>query len=199
MGLGDIIKTITHKKIASEVSPVTCGDFNANHDIVNLSGYILVEEKNLDAGTTTCTFSGLDGDVDEEYLLETNVNMVRTGAYTNLVLQFNNQATTYNSSSRESLNGTTSTINVAFLYIASTGNSLNGISKGRATLFVKSGTVRQILTTFISSRIGYVANVVGAGDWANTSDNITSITLLASDSGSFSGKIRLWKRIPVEV
>jgi len=200
MALSPSDNLITHKKVSSEVSPVNCGDWNANHDIKNLMGYILVEERVLPAGTTSTTFSNLDGDTDEEYLIETDIIMARTGVYTNLILRPNGDTnSTYNGVVAETLNNVNSAINAAFIWIASTGNSQDGSVNGECKLYAKSGKIRHVIGEFVCSRGTYLSNDRLAGNWSNTTDNITSIVLLASDSGSFSGTIRLWKKIPVEV
>jgi len=40
------------------------------HKITNMLGYELVEEKSVPAGSTQIVFTGLNGDEDEEYLIE---------------------------------------------------------------------------------------------------------------------------------
>ncbi len=68
---------INHAKEASIDNKFGITDLNADHKITKMLGYELVEEKILPAGTTSCTFSNLDGDTDEEYLLEDIWNFLR--------------------------------------------------------------------------------------------------------------------------
>jgi len=200
MALSPSDNLITHKKVSSEVSPVNCGDWNANHDIKNLMGYILVEEKNLPAGTTTCTFDGLDGDVDEEYIIEGQIttanalnpeismrinndsgnNYIRTGFYQDDA-QFNGEHIT-TSSFRLSIVPTTSITHQVFT----------------AKILARTGFMRCIDLKSVGDNTSTTKRMsINLGKWTNTVDNITSITCLCSTT--FSGTIRLWKRIPVEV
>lgn len=200
MGLGDIINTITHKKVASEVNPVNCGDWNNNHDIVNLSGYVLVEEKILPAGSTILTFSGLDGDTDEEYLIEYDLNS--GDGKSQLLYPNNDTGANYAGMVSYGWRGGVGAGNLTVPQIDFFENQATTSCKGICIVNTKSGKYRLINCNYViygpySSLPVEQHRII---QWKNTIDNITSIVIAHQDADhGFSGTIRLWKRIPVEV
>ncbi len=174
-------------------------DYASSHVITNMLGYELVEEKDLPAGTTTCVFTGLDGDVDEEYLLEGQIttasalnpeismrinddsgnNYIRTGFYQDDA-EFHGEHTT-TSSFRLSIVPTTSITHHVFT----------------AKVLAKTGFMRCIDLKSVGDNTSTTKRMtINLGKWTNTVDNIISITCLCSTT--FSGKIRLWKKIPID-
>jgi hypothetical protein len=200
MALSPSDNLITHKKVSSEVSPVNCGDWNANHDIKNLMGYILVEERGLPAGTTTTTFSNLDGDTDEEYLLEYIVTINCTDTDGVIFVRPNNLNSGYNCMGERWWDTTGDPVKWT-TYFAFSRHGLTGqtlYQSGKCILQVKSGMVRFFKGRSICNGPTETLMTLSGGILANTTDNITNL-VVGFDKGSFSGTIRLWKRIPVEV
>jgi len=200
MALSPSDNLITHKKVSSEVSPVNCGDWNANHDIKNLMGYILIEERVLPAGTTSTTFSGLDGDIDEEYLIEGNIDLIPVSAASFVYLRPNGISSGYKGSRYGSYSGTTAVgtadITAGLLLTFSPVveacycciNSVLKCNPGRYKLLHSRDTVYGATRTG-----GSISNSA-----LPSSENFDNLVIVCS-TGSFSGTIRLWKKIPVEV
>lgn len=164
-----------------------------------LLGYELVEEKNLPAGTTTCTFDGLDGDVDEEYLIEFNVtstitikdkvfgilpNGITTNLFTNIFRNWDS------GTGRVSVNTLLGVINHGEV-----GETLYQI--GEMKLFAKTGKPRLGYSRVVSLSPSTTMNGISSFRWKDSETKITNLVFL-HEGGSFSGTVRLWKKIPIE-
>ncbi len=161
-----------------------------------LLGYELVEEKNLPAGTTTYTFDGLDGDVDEEYLIEFNITSTITkqdkvlgilpnGITTNLVTNiFRNWEGGQGSLSVNTLLGV--------INHGEVGNTLYQI--GEMKLFAKTGKPRLGYSRVVSLGPSNVMNGMSSFRWKDSVTKITNLVFV-HEGGSFSGTVRLWKKI----
>jgi len=200
MALSPSDNLITHKKVSSEVSPVNCGDWNANHEIKNLMGYILIEERVLPAGTTSTTFSNLDGDTDEEYLIEFNVLISNPSFPYNLYLLPNGLSTNLRSVigyfySTPGTGNKAYTDKVPLAYDNTSANPL--YVRGRCTVENLPNGYKSFIGESSIDSSAEVNRGIFSSLLSNTT-NLTSITCTGT-SGSFSGTIRLWKKIPVEV
>lgn len=164
-----------------------------------LLGYELVEEKNLPAGTTTCTFDGLDGDVDEEYLIEFNVTCTIAIQDKSIGI-FPNGVTTNLMSSiirnwesgqdRRSIN-----TSLCLIYHGLVGDTL--YQNGEMKLFAKTGRPRLGYGRMASSAATGVMNATSSCRWNDSETKITNL-VFRHEGGSFSGTIRLWKKIRLE-
>jgi len=190
---------INHAKEASVDNKFGIADLNADHKITNMLGYELVEEKDLPAGTTTCTFSNLDGDSDVEYLLEGDISIIANGADRLIYLYPNNVSSGF-SGSRHHIyqSGSIGYESLSTFYVVANGWNSDSNNHFDCKILAKTGVMR----LFKSETIDAIPNHNGGQTincvWSDTITNITSLVLLITSGGSFSGKIRLWKRIPIE-
>lgn len=164
-----------------------------------LLGYELVEEKNLPAGTTTYTFDGLDGDVDDEYLIEFNITSTITkndkvfgilpnGITTNLVT--NIFRVWEGGTGRMSVNTLLGVINHG-----NVGQTL--YQSGEMKLFAKTGKPRGGYSHVVSLSPSDTMNGMSSFRWNDSVTKITNLVFL-HEGGSFSGTVRLWKKIQLE-
>lgn len=192
---------ITHKHVCNPDNPVDGDGWNDKHIITPLLyGYELVEEKTISLGTTSVIFTGLNGDVDEEYLLTGDI--VLTSDFPSLMLVPNNDTGgTYVGTSFYSLNpSATGAATTTHIRVCQSNNSATTYVKFEGKFYPKTGAYRQALFNATHALSGRSLVTINGGHWANTTDNITSIVLVrTSATGSFSGKIQLWKRIKPEV
>jgi hypothetical protein len=198
---------ITHNHEATPIDKVGCAEWNDEHKIVNMFGYELVEQKDLPAGTTTSTFSGLDGNVDEEYLLETDVNIVGSvGAESEILLRPNNHTAGDAAGNHYSqFEGELYTLaessarwpNVrAYIVVATTVGSVATQCKSNIKIYPPTGKNRLGMGQMVAETTTYLTSLNTNFSWRNTSENITSLVIIISKQ-SFSGTIRLWRRIPI--
>lgn len=191
--------SITHPKVASDINPVTCGDFNAEHVVKNLYGYELVEEKNVSAGTTSVTFENLDGDLVKEYLLEYELSAIASTSNFIGKLIFNDIDTdTYDCQEMYQVEGNSGTGRWNRLWpILSTYNENLLYSYGTFKVLAESGKYRLCDGRIVRKSTNHLCQSTLQGYWSNTVDNITKMSLIFAFG--VQGTIRLWKRIPVEV
>jgi hypothetical protein len=192
----EFISSIPDSEEADLIKPQA--HWNAKHKIKNLLGYELVEEKDLPAGTTTYTFDELDGDTDLEYKFEYDLDVIGSG-FGGIVIKPNNITDDQGGTGFYVYNGghgedNTFTLLPLGWYFYSEDHS----EYGELQIFAKTGRYR---------RFRGAANVpINANNhygfyqllhwWKNTADNITNIVVACRTGGSFSGNIKLWKKIP---
>ena len=187
---------IQHNHYADPTNKVGCDQWNDEHKIVNMLGYELVEEKILPAGTTTTTFSGLNGNEDGEYLIEAELNIEGS---TDTWLWVTPNGITTNQGYDYYMwwnggGGRNSNENAARMFLVRGTGTFCNIN---AKLKPKTGVPRIMHTDSASfkdqsSRTGYIARSY----WSDTTTIITSLVINTSGS-PFNGKIRLWRRIPI--
>lgn len=172
--------------------------WNAKHKPYKLLGYELVEEKNLPAGTTTCTFSGLDGDIDDEYLFEFDLSIIGSG-YTGIALLPNNISTNqsgfwaYHYNGNSGQDASFNWIPFGYYFYAENHDTV-----GSVIIRAKTGLKRRfIIKNYIPVNNGHFGMVDGVFIWNELVTKITSFVLACKTGGSFSGVIRLWKRLPI--
>jgi hypothetical protein len=177
-------------------------NYRENHVITNLLGYELIEEKTLPAGTTTCTFSNLNGDEDVKYFITGEINIVSNGADRYLTLQPNGITTNQTNKYHSSYKDTTAYLEHlvdrggAVLFLTQSGWSSNSFNIFSAEFYVKTGHIRLLKTSssvFVSTTQFMVQTVDSY--WDNSITNIESLTLSLTSGGSMSGTIKLWKVI----
>ncbi len=188
---------IKHDSIADGDPLIDGEDWNANHEISNIKGWELIEEKTLNSGTTTTTFTNLNGNVDLEYLVEYELN-ITSGDNTIVVRPNNDSESNYVGTLLEDYNTTGAVYSKAALVLASTGWNEATFAWGKGLINPVSGRKRSLLNECIRlpNSTSNSAWTKTWGYWTNTTDNITSLSIVAT-SGSFSGKIRLYKKIPL--
>ena len=150
------------------------------------TGWVLVEEKNITSATTSVTFSNLNGDSDVEYEIS---GMLVGGSATiaHLMLRPNGDATATNFKA-EYLQGNSASVTSAALtnwagcWLTGASNAQYGSFKTR--FMAKSGSVRtyQGETMYQAATSSVTLAAMVNGLWANTTSNITSLTLASDNS-----------------
>lgn len=162
-------------------------------------GFVKAWEYTATEAQSSLTISGLNGDVDEEYILESKVVNGYNGACSYLVRPNNDTGTSYG---YQLFDGTDSTASASrgaagFLGLAYAG-ALNNIASGTMRLFAKSGFVRTCLVNQARSiATTVVASILSMGwSWNNTADNITSLVIAAAETGGIGvgSKFILYKK-----
>ena len=147
----------------------------------------LVEEAVLTSAVQSYTFSNLDGDSDEEYLLDFRIRSQHD--YTaNYILRFNgDEGGNYDWQRLMSHSSTTE----SYGYSSDSGirivRQMDGpanILFGQALIFAKSGYLRTVMahSECYWATGGNIWIFYYGGNWRNTEDNITSITLRSTSS-----------------
>ena len=149
----------------------------------------LVEKKTLGAAATTVTFSGLDGDTDGIYYL---------------FFQFD-AANTFNGDIRP--NGTTSNLSIQRSRVSGSSYAGTRISSWQVVQAAagnhfwgayrigadKTGTLSRGIDGLTNrDSAGSAILYTHAGNWSETSTNITSIDIVASVANSFSSGGKFW-------
>jgi hypothetical protein len=147
----------------------------------NLDNYDLVDEVVFENRSTDIVFDNLNGDVDEEYLIEWNNNdslaFRINGDVSNV---YTAQGLTQNGGVLSAINGTAT----ATSFLSSNGSVRLFATSGKDRLFVSSASSP-------TTENGY-DQAEGATWYTNTLDNVTSIT--ATNLSSETGKVSLYKR-----
>jgi len=139
------------------------------------------------ASTNTIAFDGLNGDIDEEYMLE--IYFYTTLSAQQVKLRFNGDAGANYGQQRFYAQSTTTAgagltgqtgINVCF---ASTNQS----AYCRSRIFAKSGKNRMTVTHLTQADTGTTVDSVEqvSGVWNNQAANLTTITLVTTSAGGF--------------
>ncbi|MCD6124988.1 hypothetical protein J7J62_07460 [bacterium] len=161
----------------------------------------LIEEVIFTDSAQTYTFSNLNGNNDEEYLLSFRIrSQLNTSA--NIELRFNNDSESNYDNQRLIINGTTvdaSSWNGNALEIGQQNPTNNFIIFGEAYIFAKSGYCRTLIC-HSNNHDSLMANIKAyryGGHWKNGTDNITSITIRGTYSGILGADtvLRLYKKI----
>ena len=187
---------ITHAKIASPTNRVNIDDFNADHVISGAYGYTLIEEKVLGVGSTQALFENLNGEDEEEYFLEGFI--VLTSDASSLCLYPNSDtAANYVGVVLYGLNpSSTGASNTTALRLGQINNTAITQLRFTASFYPKSGFLRQFESHCSHALAGRSLITHNSGHWTNIVDPVNSLLIkLDGASGSFQGKIRLWKRI----
>ncbi|HLY08147.1 MAG TPA: hypothetical protein VKW04_02465 [Planctomycetota bacterium] len=162
-------------------------EFNLNSSVLFQSaGMVFVAKQTLATGSDSVTFTGLNGDTDEAYVIVGK--HITPSVVIDPVIQFNGDtnANNYGSTILRIFNAQTSTPSFVggggcvFLH----GNSTQSNLTYKIVVHVKSGTYRAGFAD------GSCATQAGANErqcngftWKNNSSNVTSITLHASGGG----------------
>jgi hypothetical protein len=189
---------IKHEKVASIENKVRRADWNDEHKITNMLGYELVEEKDITQGVGSVTFSDLDGDVDEEYMIEGDLAIVCGGGVdTHICVQPNSDTgNNYYTQSNGAYNTTAYLQAQSNMELGMTFWAESGRIRFKGNLYTESGRFRDLDSFFSGKSQSYQFKGWNYAYWVDTTNNITSLDILAN-SGSFTGTIRLWKRIGV--
>jgi hypothetical protein len=163
---------------------------------------VLIESKTIDSGTTNVTFSNLNGNNDELYLISFDLNIVVSSGRRFLRVQPNSDsATNYNS--HRTIFGTANVSDSpdgSYMPICDTDGNYNTKNQGFAYLWAKTGEYRLLMSdsVFTSTAHSNRGTVSWMGNWKNSADNITSLKFIIS-GGSFGGKIKLYKMVDITI
>lgn len=149
----------------------------------------IYEHTVVGSAETAITISDLNGDVDEEYILESKVVNGYNGISTNVMLLNNDSGGNYgfqyvrgiNTATNANRGGSQTGISIT------DHAALGDISIGSVRIFAKSGFVRTAVREMITAISGTTvssAQLFG-NSWNNTADNITSIVLQGGQAGAF--------------
>lgn len=195
---------IKHNMVAGEGPLVDDVAWNDGHIIDGISEGskirlpVLIEEKTIPAGTTSVTFSNLNGDVDGEYLIEGNVILVPTGSDNVINLQPNGDTgANYVGVCIAGLSTTTlGSSSTSALRLVQSNNVATSYGKFSARIYPVTGILRKFESIGSSQLSGRALSHVSSGHWTNTASNITSLVCIVSN-GSFSGTIKLYKMVDI--
>lgn len=175
---------VRHRKIVGETIKGSCADWN---DLHNMATFELIEEK------TTCTFS----DLDEEYYIEGEITLTPNGASAFVYIKPNGASSGYSGNRYGSYSGVTAV-------------ETSDVTSG---LLLTLNPVIEVCESFFTSRLicspnkhkkimgrdTISGNTHSGGSIYNVSlkntDNFNSL-IVDCVNGSYSGKIRLYKKIP---
>jgi hypothetical protein len=170
------------------VSRVTTVDFRLYQipKTANLDNYDLVDEVVFENRSTDIVFDNLDGDVDEEYLIISNLDLIGSEYFE---VHLNSGGGFLSTSNVEqglwNLSGS--------IQAGGGASSRDGILiNGHGRFFVKSGKDRLINVSYNRNQaVGYVQNEITTWN-SNQLDNVDGITLIPQLAPT--GKISLYKR-----
>lgn len=160
----------------------------------------LVENHDFAGAATSYTFSGLDGDTDEVYVLAFRVKKAVAAAM-NLEIQ-PNAATTNQVSSGffAGAGGTSGVLNNATMRVTEDGDATSGnVSEGVVIINAKTGMVRTARCNWVVATASpAVFSADFASVWNETATNITSLVFIANQAngigaGSYARLYRLNK------
>jgi hypothetical protein len=189
IGTGSHIYLFKRMKLGDDFeSGMTVGDLNIQGKL-NAGIFQLVESYVVSgSAVTTKTFTGIDGNIDELYLIE--IRQIAGAANSACWLRLNSDSSTYG---RQNLTGTNATVDAA----RTTSDSAMIISNGQpdvadndvlmasVLLYVKAGNGRTAINTVISEATGTtIEDIMIAGHvYDNTTDNITNLYFLSATDG----------------
>ena len=178
------------------------GDLNVLGDLCAGGYQLIYDSGQLAASASQVNISGLNGNVDREYMLVCNhISGVNTSQ--NLLLSPNGHlAAAYgyqNMSGTDAITGAGRNATLTGLIIGA-NNYINEVGFSKTTLKAKSGTVRTAITSLawgITSTSVTSVSLWGSA-WIDTSANITSLQINPDQAGGIGSKshIMLFRRTP---
>jgi hypothetical protein len=191
----DEINSITFTASTSDAGSGEIYLFRRQKDsIYNASDWVLVEKQNIsaqDMSGTPVIFSNLQGDVDKEYKLESELNGATSE--TSFTVSFNSDTTTTNYIYQD-------LINTGGTLTAATGDGLPKLNETDASSPAFSRLIINAISGDFRSILAFTGGVESPQQyttsnwWENSADEINSITITASNTNAQTGVIRLYKR-----
>ena len=162
---------------------------------------ILIEEKIISSPVNSVTFENLNGDLDEIYYLEAQLNTTNTSANDYVALLPNNITINQTSSHFWDWGGGVSRFNSNKLILFGRYGQQSIKGTARLIFYSKTGT---ILRTSKSQQEAYVGTSIFIGVasslWNDTTTNITSLVIKhTNDSARFTGTIKLYKLVDINL
>ena len=193
---------VTHNSTADGDPLIDGDDWNANHTLTGGGTFRIpkhIETKTLDAGSTTTTFSSLNGDSDVEYLCEFNLTIINGSGGAGLIWKPNNSSSNQDAVQHRYHNtwdGYSGGNVSRLVYQGTTGDTI--YCSGYFIFNAKTGSIR----TWRGHSTGYISSPTlghsNSGVWTDTETNLTSIVILP-EVGTFSGTIRLYKMVDLTI
>ena len=160
----------------------------------------LIEKKTV-SNVATASFSNLDGDTDEIYVIFADVNLQYVSGDTQLMLVPNSSNSNmggleycfYDNAGRGYINQT-----VLQLCRTHNSESIRAIVD-TAVFYAKSGKKRLFKSKWIGKTANYFISADEIEFWANTADNVTRIDISTNNNTTFSGTIKLYKLVDMVV
>lgn len=168
-----------------------------------LSGKTIQHKVFIDSKTVTnvnsVEFDGLNGDEDGIYIIEVTGSVVYLGSVDSyLIVQFNGDTgSNYGSEEHLAYDGNNHNLTqYSNCVIGRSSHSLTTQVRSKTEFNVKTGSTRDYFTTTkLKNNTHRLAGYWG-GEWNNTVDNITSISIKTT-SNTFSGTITLYKLVDI--
>jgi hypothetical protein len=157
---------------------------------------VLVENHDFGSAATNYTFSGLDGNTDEVYLIAYKFIKAVVAGYR---VDIQPNGVTTGQETRGAYNGTagSGTLNSTTIMLATNGTAnTNDTDTGMCWFSVKTGTVRSGRTDIAQAiAAGGIYEISFAFAWSDTGTNITSLGIVCNQaSGIGAGSyVRLYK------
>jgi len=151
------------------------------------------------SAVTSIDITGLEGDTDEQYMLD--VSRVDDGNCANLAVRFNGDTgSNYGYQLLSGSDTTTVAARGATVYLLFGVSGTTGyLSGGNMLIHAKSGYVRTVLCNYTQNVTGTTVDTLRTlgQAWNNTGDEITSINILNSGAGDLGigTSISLYRRI----
>lgn len=194
---------VTHNSTADGDPLIDGDDWNANHTLTGGGTFRIpkhIETKTLAAGSTTTTFSSLNGDVDGIYLLKFNILLTATGVDRTLNLNINGSSSNMGSTRLLGTDSGVGYTSTSSIILGANGWAKDGPIWGECNIHATSGVIRPInggWNHFATDKSHAMVQSY-TGYWDNTTDNITSLTCVIS-GGSFSGWFKLYKMVDLTI
>ncbi len=148
-------------------------------------GWQLISDVLLASAATSYTFSNLDGNTDEEYMIVAQIINGYNGALGYSLTINNDTGANYGTQYLSGINTTaaaarnTSASSISF----GNGDALGDFNLTKTIIYAKSGYVRTLLTKFTWGATTTIGGVqFWGGSWNNTADNITRLDIIASQA-----------------
>lgn len=203
--------SVTHSKVSGKSNPadgsiVGGEDWDDEHVVSGIPFTpligstvripVLIESKTLSAGTTTTTFSSLNGDSDLEYLLLFDLTLASASGDHQLNLYFNSDTgSNYDRVNHGVLDSTHGVGEDTQTFITYQRSSETTYTSGKVEIQAKTGKQRTYSSDYIFNAGTYNRVYNNTIWWSNTANNLTSIVLTMQSGSSMSGTIKLYKMI----
>ncbi len=191
---------VQHKDTCeSGVNPIQCAYYNKDHKIVNMLGYELVETKNIVSPVSIVSFNDLLSIETDEFLLEGDLAVSVTGTNSVLHTRINGISTNYNSTFSRWW-GTSGDVTFHDTTLASVKHGSSGQTLYQHFELNIQTNLFGLITSNgrgISKSPTETVNFVNGGSYNGGPVDISSFSV-QHDQGTFTGEIRLWKRIPLD-
>lgn len=189
---------VKHIREVSIDKPADCDYLNADHKLLDMLGYELIERQIIPADSNICFFSDLDLNSDFEYVLKLFVTLVpaTNNSYLKLLVNDNSDLAV------EGVEHIAISDNAGHNYTAMTYLCCGRTTNVQSTLLlgecklVKQNSTYTVFKSDADSFSDTHATFQHHNGVVRSTDNVSSISI-APTTGTFSGVIELYKKIPL--